>query len=189
MFLYVLPFIHEGATMIELGSYWAFYSLWFHSKIPNAKNFCIEPSPDSLEVGRKNFEANGFIADFTQGFIGSEEENLKLSSFVKAKNIDFIDILHSDIQGYEYDMLQDIIPLLQVQKIKYLFISTHSDELHFKCMKLLQECHYRIVASADFEKETFCFDGIIVACHESNQELPYISLGSRETTPLRRFPY
>jgi hypothetical protein len=189
MFSTVLPFIPEGGVMIELGSYWAFYSLWFHSKIKNAMNYCIEPSLSSLEVGKENFRINGFTADFTQGFIGANEENIKLTEFIKEKNITFIDILHSDIQGYEYDMLIDIIPLLDNKMIRYLFISTHSDELHLKCTKILEDHHYKIIASADFETESFCFDGIIVACHESTKDLPFISLGSRKYTKLRTHPY
>ena len=32
-FLEVLNYVEKGSTMIELGSYWGFYSLWFNKKI------------------------------------------------------------------------------------------------------------------------------------------------------------
>jgi hypothetical protein len=189
IFSLVLEHIPEGGTMIELGSYWAFYSLSFNQKIKNAKNYCIEPSSVAMEVGKENFRLNGAIADFTEGFIGRDSGNLRVSEFIKEKGIDFVDILHSDIQGYEYEMLEDCIPLLDSQRIGYLFISTHSDELHTQCKKLLTEHNYRIICSADVETETFCFDGILVACHSSNQTIPDISLGCRKHTKLRTKPY
>jgi hypothetical protein len=108
---------------------------------------------------------------------------------VLEKNIDYIDILHSDIQGYELELLQDVTPLLKAKKIKYIFVSTHSDKLHYDCLKILKKCNYRIIASADFETETFCFDGIIVACPEDILTIKHTSIGCRKTTQLRNKPY
>ena len=114
------------------------------------------------------------------------------TDFMKSKNIDHIDILHSDIQGYEFEMLSDIISksnLLKENKIKYLFISTHSDKIHYDCIDLLKNNDYRIIASSDFETETFCYDGIIVACHISNNKFDNYYLGNRKNTKLRKVPY
>ena len=182
MFSKVLQFIPENGTMIELGSYWAFYTIWFNKCVKNAKNYCIEPSWDNLNVGKENCKINNVNANFTCGFVNNE--SIKLSKFVQEKNIDFIDILHSDIQGSEFEMLQDIIPFLDKNKIRYLFISTHSNKLHYDCVNLLKEHKYRIISSADYETETFCYDGIIVACQEDNLEIPYTSLGCRKHTKI-----
>ena len=57
-FYEILKYIPENGTMIELGAYWAYYSLWFASEIKGAKNYMIEPDPRNLEVGKKNFELN-----------------------------------------------------------------------------------------------------------------------------------
>ena len=170
--------------MIELGSYWAFYSIWFNKTISGAKNYCIEPDIDNLNIGKKNAELNNVDIDFTQGFIG--KKHINVMNFMKQKNIEYIDILHSDIQGFEFEMLTDIVPLLKEKKIKYLFISTHSNNIHYKCIELLKKYNYYIVASADFETETFCFDGIIVA---SYIEMEYYNLGCRKHTKLRNNPY
>jgi hypothetical protein len=170
--------------MIELGSYWAFYSIWFNKTINNAKNYCIEPDLNNLNIGKKNAVLNNVDIDFTQGFIG--KKHINVINFMKEKNIDNIDILHSDIQGYEYEMLIDIEPLLKENKIKYLFISTHSDEIHYKCIDLLKNNNYYIIASADFETETFCFDGIIVASYIN---IGTYNLGCRKHTKLRNMAY
>lgn len=38
-FYEVLKYMPNNAIMIELGSYWAYYSLWFALQIPGAKNY------------------------------------------------------------------------------------------------------------------------------------------------------
>lgn len=172
---------NNSNIMIELGSYWAFYSIWFNKTINNAKNYCIEPDIKNLNIGKKNAQLNNVDIDFTQGFIGKNKINV--IDFMKKKNIDYVDILHSDIQGYEYEMLTDIVPLLKENKIKYLFISTHSDNIHYKCIDLLKNNNYYIIASSDFETETFCYDGIIVATHITNNIGTY-KLGCRKYTKL-----
>jgi hypothetical protein len=188
MFELILQDIPENGTMIELGSYWAFYTIWFNKVIKQAKNYCIEPELGNLNLGKQNCILNDVTnVDFTHGFIG--KHNINVSDFVLEKKIDYIDILHSDIQGYELEMLQGITTLLAQNKIKYLFISTHSDDLHYRCIELLQENNYRIIASADFETETFCFDGIIVACHSDNHKFGKYNIGNRKFTKLRTTPY
>jgi len=188
MFELILKDIPENGTMIELGSYWAFYTIWFNKVVKNAKNYCIEPELNGLNLGKRNCLLNNINnVNFTQGFIGKNQINL--CDFILEKNIENIDILHSDIQGYELEMLEDITELLIQNKIKYLFISTHSDYLHYKCINLLKQYNYRIIASADFETETFCFDGIIVACHITNQTFGNYNIGNRKFTKLRNIPY
>ena len=174
----------KNNIMIELGSYWAFYSIWFNKTINNAKNYCIEPDINNLNIGKKNAILNNANIDFTQGFIG--KKHINVMNFMKQRNIENVDILHSDIQGFELEMLNDIVPLLKEKKIKYLFISTHSDDIHYKCIDLLKNNNYYIIASADFETETFCFDGIIVA---SYIEMETYHLGCRKHTKLRNNPY
>jgi hypothetical protein len=184
MFIEVLKYIPQGGTMIELGSYWAFYTIWFNKMIKNAKNYCIEPDIECLQVGMMNCAINEVQADFTNAFVG--KNNINVATFTRDKHIEYIDILHSDIQGYEMEMLADIGGLLDECKIRYLFISTHSDKLHYDAIAFLKAHNYRIIASADCDTETFCYDGIIVACHASNMDIPCISLGNRKHTKLRK---
>jgi hypothetical protein len=187
MFGLILKDIRDGGVMLELGSYWAFYTMWFHQKVKNAKNYCIEPIADYLDKGKQHCALNNVVADFTQGYIGNK--HIRVSEFLKQKGLDQLDLLHSDIQGFELEMLQDIAPLLRQNKIKYLFISTHSDELHSACIDLLKANDYKIIASADFSVETFCYDGVLVACHVTNQTFGTYDLGNRQHTQLRKTSY
>jgi hypothetical protein len=196
LFSIILKYIPENGTMIELGSNWAFYTMWFNKEIKNAKNYCIEPDSELLQCGIENSKYNNITANFTQGFVGINDNDnngckneIHLYNYIKSKNIDYIDMLHSDIQGSEYNMLLQISELLDQNKIRYLFISTHSDEIHYKCIDFLELHNYRIIASSDVDTETFCYDGIIVACHKDNTLINNIPLPVRKTTPLRNAPY
>ena len=42
VFSEVLKTLCAGAVMIELGSFWAYYSLWFQRSVSNAKSILIE---------------------------------------------------------------------------------------------------------------------------------------------------
>jgi len=64
VFQEVLKDIPEGATMIELGAYWSFYSMWFNKEVKNAKNYMIEPW--NIDSGRMNFELNKLEGKFFQ---------------------------------------------------------------------------------------------------------------------------
>jgi len=196
LFSIVLNYIKDGGTMIELGSNWAFYSIWFATKIKNSKNYCIEPDNQLLECGIQNCKYNNVFADFTCGFVGQNDNDnnlckneINLYNFIKNKNIDYIDMLHSDIQGSEYSMLLEISELLDHKKIGFLFISTHSDEIHYKCIEFLETHDYRIIASSDVDTETFCYDGIIVACPKADMRITSKNLSVRQTTQLRSTPF
>ena len=161
MFMEVLKHIEPGATMVELGSYWGFYSMWFQREVKDSTTYLIEPDPERLEVGVRNFAANGMDAEFTQASIGPD--GLDFNQFLHARNITHLDLLHADIQGFELFLLEEVAELLEAKKISYLFVSTHSQKLHVSCLQRLEEHGYIILASADFDNETYCYDGVIVA--------------------------
>lgn len=158
-----------GAVMIEAGAYWGFYSLWFCQSVPNAAAFLIEPSLANMAVGQKNFQLNGYQGDFTNAYIGRapgrHEDGtpiISIESFLAEKGLTHLNLLHADIQYAELEMLEGSQHWLADHKIDYLFISTHSLELHAGCARFLSERGYRILASVDLE-ETHSYDGVLVA--------------------------
>lgn len=179
IFYEVLKQISKNGIMIELGSSWAYYSLWFNKEIPDAVNYLIEPNPGKLKNGIRNFELNNIKSgqffgasigkhyDETAVFIDWDKRKYQVPAFsidyfIEKFSIDKIDILHSDVQGFEYEMLQGATNNLSKKKINYLFISTHSDEIHNKCLKYLREMDYHIIASHTIE-ESYAIDGLIVS--------------------------
>ena len=46
----LLRHVPANGTMVELGSFWAYYSIWFQQQIPAARTYLIEPDPHNLEI-------------------------------------------------------------------------------------------------------------------------------------------
>lgn len=168
-FYEVLKYMPENATMIELGSYWAYYSLWFASQVKGANNYLIEPDARRLEIGKQNFELNNKTGVFRRGFLGvmrDEEPNLtgadwiSIDDFIEKENIPHVHILHSDIQGAESEMLETTIDHLDI--IDYFFISTHGDKAHLACLQFFKT-HNLIIVAEHTDNESFSGDGLIVA--------------------------
>lgn len=173
----VLKRIPDNATMIELGSFWSYYSMWFNQKITNARNFMIEPNPDKLELGKEHFRLNNMKGTFLRAFIGRtsldngtfedwdhtvyELPQISIDDFMDANSIDFIHVLHSNIQGAEYEMLLGCQQTIAKGRIGYIFISTHGD-CHEKCISFLKKQGFAIIATHTIE-ESFSADGLIVA--------------------------
>jgi predicted O-methyltransferase YrrM len=150
----------KSPVMLELGSYWGFYSMSLLKKKPEAECFCIEAGEREMKSGKSNFELNGMKADFTLGAVG--DKGIRVDDFLNQKGIAHLDILHSDIQGYEAQMLSGAREYFLAKAIDYVFISTHSQELHSTCLDFLKQMEYNVVASVDLD-ETFSCDGLIVA--------------------------
>jgi len=181
VFQEVLKTIKPGSTMLELGCYWAFYSMWFAKKIPGAKNYVLDGT-DGIQRAKQNFRMNNLQCNYIDGLIGKEDLSSEINftnvdRICKEHNIRFLDILHSDIQGYELEMLHTMPELVARRGIGYIFISTHSEELHRDCIKWLGDNGYIVLCNANL-KETFSEDGLIVARDPSYPGLDKIIISS-----------
>ncbi|MCJ0742449.1 FkbM family methyltransferase [Pedobacter montanisoli] len=183
VFQQVLKTLPQNPVMIELGSYWAFYSMWFLQQYPMGRSYLFEPDIQNLEFGIKNFELNHFNGDFTHAFIGKQFHNnippiLTIDQIVEEKEISFIDILHCDIQGYELEMLMGAQHTIKEQKVGYFFISTHSNKLHRDCLNFLEKQGLIIVCECDL-KQTYSVDGLIVAKNQSYKGIENIEISKK----------
>ena len=152
--------------MLELGAYWSFYSMWFLQKFPGAKCFMVEPERENLFYGKMNFKLNELKGTFIHAAVGKKKDSqnrvVTIDGICNKYQIHFLDILHADIQGHELEMLQGSERILSNKKVGYIFISTHSNELHEACRKLLsQKYGYTLVASANLD-ESYSWDGILL---------------------------
>jgi hypothetical protein len=130
----VLQFIPPGGTMLELGAYWGFYSMWFAQRIPSARCILVEPDPHNLERGKANFALNKFAAEFLQGYSGSASPGdgipvYSVDELIERDAVKTLHVLHADIQGAELDMLRGAESAFARQTIDYAFIFTHTDQL------------------------------------------------------------
>jgi len=189
IFQEVLKQVSPGAVMIELGAFWAFYSMWFCQVVPKARAFLVEPLTENLRFGQKNFEANGMQGHFTQALVGKSSGTapdgtkiICVDDFVAEHRLDEIAILHSDIQGFELDMLHGAERTIRAGKVSYYFISTHNEDLHQACEKWLRERALVILDSIP-PSESFSVDGILTARASHAPAIPPISISRKRREP------
>lgn len=186
-FYEVLQCMPENAVMVELGSYWAYYSLWFAKAVKNSTNYLIEPGIERLKIGQQNFQLNGMKGVFFHGYVGKCQDDagdfrgakqLFIDSFLEKNHIEHVNILHSDIQGSEYRMLQSAIRSIQLGKVDYFFISTHSMNIHHQCIDFLEANHFDIIVEHS-PGESYSVDGLIVGKRKDISGLQRIIISKR----------
>lgn len=183
LFHEVLKYISPNSLMIECGSFWAYYSLWFHKQIQGSKNILIEPIPLKFELSKANFELNGFDGTFVNGFIGEVyKENsiftdwdmrtynltkFSIDSLVEKFQIERIHLLHADIQECEHSLITGSEKSLENQIIDFIFLATHQSNKPY--IKMLENKKYKIINH--FETfQSYADDGLILACSPSIYE-------------------
>ena len=161
VFQEVLKRLPSDPSMIELGAYWGHYSMWFKKVRANGKVILVEPELPFLKAGQDNFARNDFQGEFINAFVGKGK--FEIDDFFRSRKIKALDILHTDIQGFETEMLQGAGEVLKRRRINYLFISTHSQEIHLGIVRQLVEFGYRVEISSDFDAQTTSYDGFVFA--------------------------
>ncbi len=165
----VLAYLRERPTMLELGAYWGFYSLWFLKERPGGRAILVEPESENLARGRENFALNDASGEFVQGFVGAApgrsfvgRRTVCVDELMEEYRVDRLDVLHSDIQGFEMQMLDGAKRTLEAGRVDYVFISTHSPELHGACRERLRSLGLALLADASME-DTYSLDGLLAA--------------------------
>jgi FkbM family methyltransferase len=195
IFYEVLKRIHGNPTILELGSHWSYYSLWFLKQFRTARAIACEPDENNIRVGVENAKINGLENRilFKKVAAGSiDQKRIKLSkdtdpskkysaviqtvdSIIKEHKIKKLDILHMDVQGAEYDTLLGAIRSIRNKTIRFVFVSTHhyafsGDPLtHQKCKNFLIENGATIVAAHNV-LESYSGDGLIVASFQEEDK-------------------
>ena len=54
----IIGLLPPNSVMLELGAFWAFYSMSFQQKVHKGINYLIEPDPHALLSGKNNFRLN-----------------------------------------------------------------------------------------------------------------------------------
>ncbi|MCU1483832.1 MAG: FkbM family methyltransferase [Actinomycetia bacterium] len=188
----------DAPVMVELGAFWAYYSLWFKQRLPQGRAYLVEPDPAYLDVGRRNFELNGFEGTFHQAAIGrakaapapfeceSDGQTRPvpvegLASILDRFHLPFVDVLFSDIQGFEWPLLDGGRDVLAGGRIRFLVVSTHhhvisGDPLtHQRCLELLREVGAHVILEHTVA-ESYSGDGlIVVSFDERDRDLEVVA--------------
>jgi FkbM family methyltransferase len=185
-------------VVLELGSWWAYYSLWALHRIPGARSFCVEPDPAYLEQGRRNFALNERAGTFHHAAVGKEarppqpfvcesdgrERDVAiegLGSLLDRFDVDHADLVLVDVQGAETPLLDGARDLLRAGRVRFMVISTHhhvisGDPLtHQRCSMLLQELGAHVITDHTVA-ESFTGDGlIVVSFDERDRDLSVVT--------------
>ena len=177
--------LQSSPTMIELGAFWAYYSLWFKHVHPSGKAHIFEPDPVHLALARRNFQQNNHDAQFELAAAGQDGdgvfycESLNAMTPIAKKSVDticaqhqigYLDILHMDIQGSELEALYGAINTIEREGLRFIIVSTHhhvisGDPLtHHKCLSFLRQTGAHIICEHSVH-ESYSGDGLIVASY------------------------
>jgi FkbM family methyltransferase len=205
LFHEILKYLSPGATMIEVGSYWAYYSLWFRQALKNATNYMIEPDPNNLAVGKLNFAINSAEGKFFQYSIGRSSfgprpfrcesdgqehpvAEISIDDFASSVGLNRIDLLLADVQGAELPMLEGAIKCINSGKLRFLVLSTHHHSIsghpltHQQCLQFLRERGAHIIAAHNVT-ESYSGDGLIVASFdERDRNIPEVQVSKNHPT-------
>ena len=186
IFYEILKRLDSKASMIELGSFWSYYSLWFNKEIKNATNICCEPDPNNIKIGKINARLNkaplvfidaaagegrGKFVDFNLESTPGEIRKvpiLSVDEIMQTKRLKKLDLLHMDVQGQELAAINGSLETIMTKKLRFLIVSTHhfsisGDPLtHFKCLEIIKSHGGHIIADHTV-LESFSGDGLIAA--------------------------
>jgi hypothetical protein len=158
--------------MVELGSFWAYYTLWYLTEVPGARAVCIEPDPNHMRIGKCNAEMNGMAdrinnrIDFVDGCIGgttvtqishmcaSSGAERKLPCFSMADIVQLgggsiIELLHIDAQEVELEFMGSMAQAVYNGQVRFAIVSTHhrtisgSATTHEDCLRAIYELEAR----------------------------------------------
>jgi FkbM family methyltransferase len=209
LFFELLKHARQDTSIIELGSYWAYYSCWYLKDVPGSRAICIEPNPQHLQIGKKNAEMNGFQGriEFKNAWVGHKHDGvtepgegtidldcLSMDDVLAMAN-DEVELLHVDIQGAELDFLRSMNTT--GEKVRFLVLSTHhksisgSSTTHRDCIQSILDLGGFIMDEHDID-ESFSGDGLIVAGFHQNDrkiKLPPISRNIPENSLFPPEPF
>jgi FkbM family methyltransferase len=176
----------DGAyTMVELGSFWAYYSMWFNRAFPGARNIMVEPDPVNIDVGRRNFALNGMTGSFVHGAVGFDHggtvwlpcesdwrvrkiPTVTIPGLMSEHQIEHLDLILCDTQGAEIGVLESCLASMSAGRIRFVVVSTHHHTItgdpltHQRCLELLSHAGARIIAEHSIA-ESCSGDGLIAA--------------------------
>lgn len=206
---HLLQYVRHGSLMVELASFWAYYTLWYLREVPDSMAICVEPDPLNLEVGKRNASLNSVAQRirFVEAWVGGEEREshqavcestgsprdlpcVNMNSLLRIADAGTIELLHVDAQGAELLFLRSMDAALKERRIRFLVASTHHSSIsgspttHADCLREVQRLGGVILAEHSVQ-ESYSGDGLIVAsffAHDRRIRIPEISRNRAATS-------
>jgi FkbM family methyltransferase len=177
----------DGGTpaMIEFGSYWTYYGLWFCHAIPTGHVVALEPDPAWLDVGRRNAALNSYgdRIRFVHAAIGEHPGDLMaftaesdsrthhvpqhdLASLMAATDLPRVDLILADVQGAETILIERARAQFDTGRVRFMVVSTHHHSIsgdpltHQNALKRLTDAGAHVIAEHSVG-ESVSGDGLI----------------------------
>lgn len=213
IFHHLLKYVRNGTHIVELGAFWAYYTLWYLKEIPRSTATCVEPDINHLNIGMRNSQINSFDdrINFVNAWVGGADEEsytamvetsnqaislpmMNMSSIKRITEGVPIELLHMDIQGFELPFIESITSHAKDKLVRFIMVSTHhscisgSKTTHVDCIDQLQTMGAHIILEHDVI-ESFSGDGLILASfYEEDKDLlfPNISRNKSKTSLFKQ---
>ncbi len=172
-------------SMIEFGSFWTYYGLWFCHALPGGTVVAVEPDPAYLEVGRRNAALNGHTGRvrFVHAAIGAEPgepmafeaesdgrahtvAQHDLASLMYDAELPRADLVLVDVQGAETILIERAREVFEAGRVRFLIVSTHHHSIsgdaltHQNALRRLLDAGAHVIAEHSVG-ESFSGDGLI----------------------------
>ena len=191
-FYEILRYCRPKTSIIELGAFWAYYSMWYLKSIPFSRAYCLEPDAKHLAVGQENMRLNGLEAhvgtgrirqiDFSEHTTTTEfGESVVIPQYtmpspddpVRPARVRAVARRCSRCRAWPARV---ICAAFAAGQIRFVVVSTHHSSIsgsvstHADCLALLEQNHAHIVCEHDSD-ESFSGDGLIVAAMRPEDEI------------------
>ena len=208
LFYHLIRYMRHRTIMVELGSFWAYYTQWFLKDIPDSRAWCVEPDEHNMSVGQRNAALNGTTerVRFFRAWLGGQAlESHSAPSETSPTPITLpmldaaqvlamvgepIELLHMDMQGAETGFLSSLDPATARAQLRFVMVSTHHSSIsgsatcHVDCVEALRARGAAILIEHDVI-ESYSGDGLIVASFQPDDvslHFPKISRNRAETS-------
>jgi FkbM family methyltransferase len=184
----------DAPVMIEFGSFWMYYGLWFCHALPAGRVVGLEPDPAWIEVGRRNAALNGYddrvrfvhaaIGDRPGEPMGFEAESdgrvhdipqHDLGSLMSATGLRRVDLVLADVQGAETILIDRARGDFETGRVRFLIVSTHHHSIsgdpltHQQALQRLTDAGAHVIAEHTVG-ESFSGDGLIAVSFDERDK-------------------
>ncbi len=182
---HLLPYCRPGTRIVEIGTFWAYYTAWFLSVVPGGTAVCLEPDANNAACGRETLTLNGLAATWAMGAAGrrhvaaapfrreSDGQAVVLPVHGLASLLDEvgrgpIELLHVDAQGAELPFLESLADPGTRGLVRFVVVSTHHERIsgspstHEDCLRTIRRLGGTVLEEHSVE-ESFSGDGLVVA--------------------------
>lgn len=208
VFHHMLKYVRHNSLIVELGAFWAYYTLWYLHEIPGASAICVEPDPANLSVGRQNAALNELESriEFHQAWVGGQYLDhlempcestgavqglpcLDFEAILRLAGDRVIEVLHMDVQGQELPFAKTMQAAAD-GTVRFVVMSTHHSSIsgstttHTDCLAILNQVGATILAQHDVQ-QSYSGDGLIVASffrEDAGIRLPHMSLNDARSS-------